>query len=154
MDKKTSTLILSFAIFSSFFLPLFDWHSFEMNGLNYILSTHIPSYKYFLLLIPFSALFLFWGAANDDIYFFNRKILSWMPLLSIVFIFIIRYMNRNAENNFSDNGNFFSTINTGFWLMLFFSLLLVFVNEKKETLSQTGKMNEGPLNIAGSHMDA
>src|SRR5258706_5801756 len=104
MSRKSFMLILSFVLFTGFFLPLFEWHSFEMSGPNYILSTHIPSYKYFLLLIPFSALFLFLGALNDENYIFNKEILEWIPLLSLVFIFIIRYMNVSSEDNLSDNG--------------------------------------------------
>lgn len=133
MDRKIITLILSFALLSSFFLPLFEWHSFEMSGLNYILSTHIPPYKYFLLLIPFSTLFLFFGALNDENYFFSRKLLSWAPLLALIFIFILRYITGDSENSFSDNGNVFSSIELGFWLSLSFSVLLIFANGKKKT---------------------
>ena len=130
MNKKTVTLVLSFALLSSFFLPLFEWHSFEMSGLNYILSTHIPSYKYFLLLIPVSSLLLFFGVLNDENYFFSRKLLSWGSLLALVFIFILRYMNGDLENNSPANDTVFSNITYGFWLALSFSILLVFVNGK------------------------
>jgi hypothetical protein len=132
MDRKIITLILSFAIFGSFFAPLFEWHSFEMSGLNYILSTHIPSYKYFLLLIPFSTSFLFFGALNDEKYFFSRKLLSWIPLLTLLFVFLLRYINGNAESGFSDDGNILSRTDFGFWLALSFSLLLVFAKGKRK----------------------
>ncbi len=134
MDKKIITLILSLAILSSFFMPLFEWHSFEMSGLNYILSDHIPPYKYFLILIPFSTSFLFYGALHDENYFFNRKFLSWLPLLTLLFIFIMRYITGNSKSSFSDNSNFFSGIDLGFWLTLSFSLLLVFT--KREMKAQ------------------
>jgi hypothetical protein len=126
MDRKIITLILSLAILSSFFMPLFEWHSFEMSGLNYILSTHIPPYKYFLILIPFSVLFLFYGTLNEENYFFNRKLLSRLPLLTLIFIFIMRYITGDSGNGFSDNSNVFSGIDLGFWLTLGFSGLLVF----------------------------
>ncbi len=136
VDRKIITLLLSFAVFSSFFMPLFEWHSFEMSGLNYILSTHIPPYKYFLILIPFSASFLFYGALNDENYFFSRKLLSWVPILTLIFIFIMRCIPGNSENNFSDNSNVFSGIDLGFWLTLSFSFLLVFIKGKKKTSYQ------------------
>jgi hypothetical protein len=132
MNRKTITLILSFAIFSSFFTPLFDWHSFEMSGLNYILSTHIPSHKYFLILIPLSTSFLFFGALNDEKYFFSRQLLSWAPLLTLLFVFLLRYINGNAENGFSDDGNVFSKTDFGFWLTLSFSFLLVLAKGKRK----------------------
>jgi hypothetical protein len=139
IDRKTATVILSFAIICSFCLPLFDWHSFEMNGLNYILSTHIPSYKYLLLLIPLSTLFLFLSAAYDDIYFVNRRIFSRIPFLSMIFIFMIRYINHGSENAFS-------TIDFGFWLMLFFSALLVLTNRKGKEYAVLPEWNhsQGP----------
>jgi len=139
MKRKTATKILSFAILSSFFLPLFEWHSFEMTGLNYILSSQMPSYKYFLLLAPFAALFLFFDNVSDHGFFFNSKIFSLIPLLSLILISIMRYSNGNTENSFFDNENSFSTINFGFWLMLFFSILLVIVQDSKRLFYQYEK---------------
>jgi len=64
MKRKTATKILSFIIVISFFLPLFEWHGFEMTGLNYILSSQVPSYKYFLLLDKKRRIIYF--KSNDD----------------------------------------------------------------------------------------
>jgi hypothetical protein len=136
MNAKAILLILSVALFSSLFMPLFEWNSFEMNGMNYILSTHIPSYKYFLLAVPFSALILFSGAISDENYFFNRKLFLWLPFLTLTFIFIMRYITRNHEKGFYDKSNVFSSIDWGFWITLSFSVLLVFVKSKKKTLFQ------------------
>ncbi len=132
MDRKTITILLSFALFSSFFIPLFEWHSFEMSGLNYILSTHIPPYKYFLLLIPLSALFLFFGALDNENYFFNRKFLVRLPLLVILIISTMRYFTGNSEDTFSDNGKAL----LGFWLTLLFSLLLAIKNKSTFNLEK------------------
>jgi hypothetical protein len=131
MDRKVITILLSFALFSSFFIPLFEWHSFEMSGLNYILSTYIPPYKYLLLLVPLSALFLFFGALDNERYFFDRKLLVRLPVLSIFIVSIIRYFTRDPEDIFSDNGK----VLLGFWLTLFFSLLLVIVKNKKRAFN-------------------
>ena len=130
MKRKNITLVLSFAIFCSFFMPLFEWHSFEMSGLNYILSTHIPPYKYFLLLIPFSALVLFFGALYDENYLFNRNLMSAFPFLVSVFVLVMKYFTR--EPGSSDN--FFSEIDFGFWMVLGFSLLLIAVKGKEKKL--------------------
>src|SRR4026207_2562296 len=105
MKSKTAIQICSVAILCSFFFPLFQWHGLEMSGLNYILSEHTPSYKYVLLLIPFSALFLFWGSTNDGKYLFNRKVLSFMPMVSLLFISIARFTKTSSENSFYDNEN-------------------------------------------------
>ena len=143
MKRKTATKILSFIIISSFFLPLFEWHGFEMTGLNYILSDHISSYKYLLLLAPFAALLIFLDVLDERSFFFNSKIFSWIPLLSLALICIMRLSNVNAENSF-DNETYFSTIDFGFWLMLPFSFLLVIVNDSKRLFYQYEK-NESDL---------
>jgi hypothetical protein len=139
MKRKTAIKILCFIIVSSFFLPLFEWHGFEMTGLNYILSSQIPSYKYFLLLAPFAALLIFFDTLDERGFFFNSKIFSWIPLLSLALICIMRFSNGNAENSFYDNDTYFSTINFGFWIMLFFSILLLIVNDSKRFLYQYEK---------------
>ena len=139
MKRKTATKILSFIIISSFFLPLFEWHGFEMTGLNYILSDHIPSYKYLLLLAPFAALLIFFDKLDERSFFFNSKIFSWIPLLSLVFISIMRLSNGNAETGFYDKETYFSTINFGFWIMLIFSILLIVVTDSKRLFYQYEK---------------
>jgi hypothetical protein len=139
MKRKTATKILSFAILSSFFLPVFEWHSLEMTGLNYVLSSQIPSYKYFLLLAPFAALLIFFDTPDERSFFFNSQIFSWIPLLSLVLISVMRFLNGNTENSLYDNDPYFSTINSGFWLMLFFSILLVIAKDSKRLFHQYKK---------------
>jgi hypothetical protein len=143
MKRKTATKILSFIIISSFFLPLFKWHGFEMTGLNYILSDHIPSYKYLLLLAPLAAVLIFFDVLDERSFYINSKILSWIPLLSLALICIMRLSNVSAENSF-DNETYFSTIDFGFWLMLPFSILLAIVNDGKRLIYQYEK-NESDL---------
>ena len=127
MSRKNITLVLSFAVFSSFFMPLFEWHSFEMSGFNYILSTHIPSYKYFLILVPFSAAVLFFGALDNENYLFGRSLMSTLPFLVSIFVLVMKYFTR--EPGSSDN--IFSGIDFGFWMVLGFSLLLMMVKGKE-----------------------
>lgn len=126
MNSRIITLVLSFALFSSFFMPLFDWHSFEMSGLNYILSTHIPSYKYFLLVIPFSAAVLFFGTLDDENYLLNRNLISALPFLISIFVLIMKYFTRESGSG----DNVISEIDFGFWMVLGFSLLLMFTKSK------------------------
>jgi len=128
MNRKNITLVLSLAVFISFFMPLFEWHSFQMSGLNYVLSTHFPAYKYFLLLIPFSALVLFFGALSDGRYLFNKKLMSVLPFLVLIFVLVMRYFNREPGSG----ENFFSDIDFGFWLILGFSLLLISIRARRK----------------------
>jgi hypothetical protein len=130
MQRRTAIAILSAALFCSFFFPIFNWHHYEMSGLNYILSDHISGYKYFLLLIPFSSLFVFWSAVNTEAHFFNRKKLSYMPFLSLLFISIRQYSSWNSGNNFFENERALSSINFGFWMILLFSGILIVASRK------------------------
>ena len=139
MKRKTATKILSFMIVCSFFFPLFEWHRYEMSGLNYVLTSQIPPYKYFLVLAPVVALLIFFNKLDERSFFFNSKIFSCIPLVSLVFVCIMRLSNGNAENNFYDNQTYFSTINFGFWIMLCLSILLIVVNDSKRLFYQTEK---------------
>jgi len=130
MNRKKITLLLSFAVFGSFFMPLFEWHSFEMNGLNYVLSTHIAPYKYFLLLIPFSAVVLFFGALYGENYLLNGNLMSALPFLVSVFVLVMRYLTRES----AASGNIFSEVSLGFWMMLGFSILLMLIKGKEKIL--------------------
>ena len=133
MDRKAVLLILPVVLFSSFFLPLFEWNSFEMNGLNYILSTHIPTYKYILLLVPFSAVCVFFNAVSGGNNFFTRRFISWIPFPALVFVLIMNSRFTNSEPGFPVNNNIFLNVDTGFWLALTFSFLFVFIKGNKKT---------------------
>ena len=126
--RKVITLLLSFVIFCSFFTPLFEWHSFEMSGPNYILSSHIPSYKYLLLLIPFSTVTLFLGTLNDEKYPIDRNLLLVLPFFVSVFVLLRRYFVPELN---SDN-SLFAEIDMGYWMVLGFSTLLLSTRRRKK----------------------
>lgn len=135
MQSKTATQICSTLILFGFFVPIFRWHGFEMNGMNYILSDHSPSYKYVLLSIPFSALLLVWGAM-DGKYLFGKRILSSIPLASLIFVAIARFTRGDHGDDLYYNENAFFTIDFGFWLVLLFSLLLLLIKDEKRKVTQ------------------
>jgi len=135
MKRKTATQICSIVILCSFFLPIFRWHGFEMSGMNYIISDHVPSYKYILLAIPVSALLLFWGTM-DGKYLLGRRTLSWTPLAGLILTSVAMFTRGRSDDDFYDNENPFFAIDLGFWLLLLFSLLLVLNKNKKQKISQ------------------
>jgi hypothetical protein len=105
-------------------MPLFKWNSFELSGLNYVLSTYTPPYKYLLLLIPFSAMIIYLGG----------KFYSALPFFTLLFIFIMNYLSRDSEFS-SQGGTIFSDTYMGFWFALGLSLLLLFI-KKERTFQQ------------------
>ena len=130
MHKKTLTTILSVVLLGSFFMPFFYWHSFEMSGLNFILSEHTPSYKYFLLTIPLTTSFHLLSVLSRENNFHSRKLLSWIPLATLIIIFVLILAKGRSDDRFFNNENIVSSTGAGFWLALVFSLLLAYINFK------------------------
>jgi len=135
MHKKTLTTILSVVLLGSFFMPFFYWHSFEMSGFNFVLSEHIPSYKYFLLAIPLTTFFHLFGVLSQENNFYSRKLLSWIPLATLIIVFILILATETSDDSFFNNENIFSSTGPGFWLALVFSLSLAYINLKMRNRS-------------------
>src|SRR6188472_3117725 len=135
MHKKFLTTILSFVLLGSFFMPFFYWHSFEMSGFNFVISEHIPSYKYFLLAIPLTTLFHLLSVLSQENNFYSRKLLSWTPLATLMIVFALILGKERSDDSFFSNGNIFSITGAGFWLALVFSLLLTYINFRMRSRS-------------------
>ena len=135
MHKKTLTTILSVVLLSSFFMPFFYWHSFEMSGFNFVLSEHIPSYKYFLLAIPLTTLLHLLSVLSQENNFYIRKLLSWIPLAALIIVFVLIVAKERTDDSFFSNGNILSITGAGFWLALGFLVLLTYVNFKMRSKS-------------------
>jgi len=133
MSRITLTTILAVFLLGSFFMPFFYWNSFEMNGFNFILSDRVPSYKYFLLVIPLVVLFFLFGALSEGSTSFSRKLLSWIPLTTLLAIFILIFITKSLDRLVFDNGGMFSNTGGGFWLALGLSLLLAFVKPRMKS---------------------
>ena len=135
MNKKILTTILSVVLLGSFFMPFFYWHSFEMSGFNFVISEHIPSYKYFLLAIPLTTLFHLLSVLSQENNFYSRKLLSWTPLATLMIVFALILGKERSDDSFFSNGNILSITGAGFWLALGFSVLLTYVNFKMRSKS-------------------
>jgi len=99
MHKKILTTILSVVLLSSFFMPFFYWHSFEMSGFNFVLSEHIPSYKYFLLAIPLTTLLHLLSVLSPENNFYSRKLLSWIPLAALIIVFVLMVAKERTDDS-------------------------------------------------------
>ena len=135
MNKKILTTILSVVLLGSFFMPFFYWHSFEMSGFNFVMSEHIPSYKYFLLAIPLTTLFHLLSVLSQENNFYSRKLLSWIPLTTLIIVFVLILAKEGSGDSFFSNGNIFLSTGAGFWLALVLSSLLAYINLKMRSRS-------------------
>lgn len=131
MERSTMSVLLSIAVLAGFFFPFFTWHSFEMSGLNYILSDHIPAYKYFLVSIPIISILILLKTVYKDDFRFSVKTISWILPITLASVFILRFIFSS-----SDEPAGLSTTSMGFWVTLFFSLVLVIVEHKKDPALQ------------------
>ena len=113
MTRKDLIASLFFILLACFFIPFVEWDSFEMSGMNFVLSSHTPDTKYILLLIPGSALFVLSKVIRG-------KDIRYIPFCVAILLFIICYSEK------SDKG-ILQIMDYGYWITLFASLLLFFV---------------------------
>jgi hypothetical protein len=62
--------------------------------------------------------------------FYSRKLLSWIPLATLIIVFILILAKEGSEESIFNNGNIFSNTGAGFWLALVLSSLLAYINLK------------------------
>ena len=127
MDRKTLTIVLAVALIGSFFLPFYSIGGRGgVSGLDLVTAKGAGWEIYLLLLIPISGLLLLLGELNNN-YILSRGLLSWLPLLTIIFIIFINPLIKGA-----DFGSIFKYIGKGYgvglWIAIASSLVLAFYN--------------------------
>ncbi len=126
MDRKTLTIILSAALIGSFFLPLYSFGGKGLSGFDLVSAKGGDWQKYLLLLIPITGILLLLGELNNN-YILGRGLLSWLPLLTLLFILIV-----NPLINGAAIGDIFKSLGKGYgagmWLAIVSSLVLAFYN--------------------------
>jgi hypothetical protein len=125
MDKKMLTIILAVVLIGSFFLPYYG----KTSGFDGI-SGAGDWQKYIWLLIPLSGMLLLIGALNNGNYILGRGLLSWLPLLTLLYFLIVNPLVKGAAI-----GDIFKMLGKGYgiglWATIAASLVLAFYNPKK-----------------------
>jgi len=128
MDRKTLTIILAVVLIGCFFLPYYNFMG-KISGLDIVKASGGDWEKYILLLIPLSGVLLLIGAMNNDNYPLGRTLLSWLPLLAVLFWIIGMPLINGAAI-----GDVFKLIGKGygigFWITIGASLVLAFYNPR------------------------
>lgn len=129
-NRRPISLILSAGLIICFFLPYYGNVWLGATGYSMVFNhkTVTGSWeRYIWLLIPVSAILLIIGTVNKETYIINRRFLSLLPLLTLIFICIwLRTGSRSYEI-------LIRWLGYGFWISLAASLLLAFYNSKKDT---------------------
>ena len=124
MDRKTLTIVLAVALLAGFFLP---WGG--GSGYDLVSAKGGDWKKYIIVLIPLSGLLLLVGVLNKGNYMLSRGLLTWLPLLAVLFYIILRPMIDGAAI-----GDIFKTIGKGYgaglWVTIVASLVLAFYNPR------------------------
>lgn len=131
MDKKLVTIILAIALIACFFLAWFSFFGITISAYDMIFSRGGNDWqRYLLLIIPASGVLLFFGAINNGSYMLGRGLLSWLPLLTLIYVLIIRPVVDG-----SPFGDVVKALGKGYgvglWIALVASLVLAFYNPKR-----------------------
>ena len=124
MDRKTLTIVLAVALLAGFFLPWIGTSGYDM-----VSAKGGDWKKYIIVLIPLSGLLLLVGVLNKGNYMLSRGLLTWLPLLAVIFFIILWPMIDGAAI-----GNIFKTIGKGYgaglWVTIVASIVLAFYNPR------------------------
>jgi hypothetical protein len=127
VDKKTLTIALAVALVGSFFLAYFSLFGRSISGFDMATAKGGDWQKYLMLLIPLSGALLLFGALNNGNYIIGRGLLSWLPLLTLIYLLIIGPIIKGAAI-----GDVFKVFGKGYgiglWIALAASLVLAFYN--------------------------
>ncbi len=125
MDKRTLTIVLAVALIASFFLPFLG----RASALDVVTSKYGDWQKYLLLIIPISGLLLLLGELNKGNYVVSRGLLSWLPLLTLLYFIIIDPLIAGAK--FGDIIKYIGRgYGVGMWVAIVASVVLAFYNPK------------------------
>lgn len=129
MDRKTLTIVLAVALLGSFFLPFYSFGGGGISGFDIVSAKGGDWQKYIVLLIPISAILLLIGALNNN-YILGRGLLSWLPLLTLLFLLIGNPLIEGAAI-----GDVFKSLGKGWgvgmWVTVVSSIVLAFYNPSK-----------------------
>jgi|CXWL01.1.fsa_nt_gi hypothetical protein len=129
MDRKTLTIALAVALIGSFFLAYFSFFGQSISGFDMISKGGGDWQKYILLLIPISGVLLLLGELNNGNYILSRGILTWLPLLTLIYLVLVSPLIKGAAI-----GDVFKALGKGYgiglWITLAASLVLAFYNPK------------------------
>jgi hypothetical protein len=127
MNKKMLTVILSVVLVGAFFL---DWGGGK-SAFDGVKDQGGNWKSYLTLIIPLSGVLLLLGALNKGNYLLGRKVLCWLPLLTILYVHVIKPLIDDKAI-----GDIFKMLGKGWgiglWVTIAASLVLALYNPKSK----------------------
>jgi len=129
MNTKSLSMILGAILVGAFFLAWFSYMGMGASGLDMVTAKGGDWQRYLILLIPLSGLLLFLGAMNNGNYILGRGLLTWLPLLTLIYILIVSPVIKGVAF-----GDVFKALGKGYGIGLCItlgtSIVLAFYNPK------------------------
>jgi hypothetical protein len=121
MDRKTFTIVMAVALLVSFFLPLF-----KVGGSAFDIVKMGGSWQNYLWLVfPICGVLLLVGELNSS-YAANRGLITWLPLLTLLFILIIYPLIKKMPLG----TDMIKAFGIGMWVTIVASLILALYNPR------------------------
>lgn len=131
MSSRSLTILLAAILLLSFFLPYVSYRDFYMitiSGWEIIFDTEGDSFiRGMIILVAASALLLLIFALTGEKYSIPRKLLVWLPILSVIAcaVYILtNFLPYSGNSPILITGELLSLLGTGFWITLIVAILL------------------------------
>lgn len=130
MNRKMLTIILGVILIAAFFLAYWSTPFGDASGFDAVKAKGGDWQKYLLLIFPLCGALLVIGAVNNENYPLGRNLLCWLPLLTVLYMLIIKPLIDGAAF-----GDIFKMLGKGYgigwWATIAASLVLALYNPKK-----------------------
>lgn len=130
MSKKSITIILCIALIAAFFLPYLSNGSLSYSGLKVMFGdkevegiSKGGKALFLSLLIPIGALLVLLQVFFDNS---SMGIIRWMPLIGVVYLLVMLYIQANGEASI---GEFIGYFSYGLWITIVAAIILPFVSD-------------------------
>ena len=121
------TIILAVLLIAGYFLA---WYA-GFSGFDMVKMKGGDWNKYITLIFPLVGLLLLIGAANNGNYPLGRNLLAWLPLLAVIWLFLLQPVLMDKQSFSAVLKSLGKGWGVGLWITIVTSFILAFYNPRK-----------------------